>query len=151
MKNKFALICLVAVTFGFSACEKNNDNVQEIGYGTSFGMCIDYCVNNISLGAGEVKYSKSKNGSVPDTKTCTKKMAASEMDALKALVKQNDFQKLPAVIGCPDCADGGAEWIALKINGKVKKVTFEYGKAPSAVKELAVKLKEIKNSFKDCN
>ncbi len=150
MKNKFALLCLAAATFSFSSCKKNG-NVQEITYGTSFGMCIDYCVSNISLGTEEVKFSKSKNGPTPDTKTCVKKITEGELDALKSLVKQSDFEKLPAVIGCPDCADGGAEWIALKINGKMKKVTFEYGKAPNAIKELAVKLKEIKDGFKDCN
>lgn len=152
MKNKFTLLFLAAATFSFSSCKKNNPgDVQEIAYGTSFGMCVDYCISNISLGVDEVKFSKSKNGATPDTKICTKKMTESELEALKTLVKQSDFEKLPTVIGCPDCTDGGAEWIALKINGKVKKVTFEYGKAPKAVKELAVKLKEIKNSFKDCN
>ena len=42
---------------------------------------------------------------------------------------------MPETIGCPDCADGGAEWIEIKLaNGEKHKVTFEYMNAPSAFK-----------------
>ena len=95
MKNKFALLCLIATTFNLNSCKKNNNaNVQEIGYGTSFGMCVDYCISNISLGEDEVKFSKSKNGATPDTKTCAKKMTDGQLEGLKTLVKQSDFEKI---------------------------------------------------------
>ena len=54
------------------------------------------------------------------------------------------------MVGCPDCADGGAEWISFKLDGKMKEVTYEYGKAPDALKDLVLKLKEIKDGFADC-
>lgn len=152
MKNTFAFIALIAAIFSFNSCQKNgNTNIREIGYGTSFGMCVGYCVNDIAVSVNEVKFSKRKHETNSDIKTCTKKMTEEELNELKKLVNQHDFEKLPEVIGCPDCADGGAEWVALKIDGKIKKVTFEYGNAPSTLKKLVAKLKEIKESFKDCN
>jgi len=152
MKNTFALVGLAIAVFSFSSCEKNgNVNVQEIGYGTSFGMCVGYCMSDIAVNVNEVKFSKKKHGTNPEIKTCTKKMTEDELNELNKLVNQHDFEKLPEVIGCPDCADGGAEWVALKMDDKIKKVTFEYGNAPNKLKNLVAKLKEIKESFKDCN
>lgn len=136
----------------FSSCKKDNVNaIEEIGYGTSFGMCVGYCLNNVAvISSGEITFTKSSNGINPEVKTCTKAIDVSEISALKALVDLEKFSELPEVIGCPDCADGGAEWISLKLEGKVKKVTYEYGKAPEALKALALKLKEIKEGFADC-
>jgi hypothetical protein len=152
IKYTSVLFCMLLFVFGFSACEKNKTaKLTEIGYGTSFGMCAGYCVNTILIHYSEVVFTKSKNGNSPDTKTCEHEFSAAELDTLKALVKISDFEKLPEVIGCPDCADGGAEWVSLKVEGKVKKVTFEYNNAPEELKDLVTKLRTIKESFKDCN
>jgi len=153
MKRLSTLICLLVLTLAFASCEKNKtEKVQEIGYGTSFGMCAGYCLNNVVVvNTGEITFSKTANGINPSTKTCTKEITEAEVRTLKGLVKASDFNKLPEVIGCPDCADGGAEWVALKLEGKLKRVTFEYGNAPDEIKELVIKLREIKESFKDCN
>lgn len=141
------------MALGFNSCDKDKTKpVEEIGYGTSFGMCIGYCLNNVAvINDGKIIFYKSTNGFNPSKKTCTGAIDESEIKALKALVNTADFSKLPDVIGCPDCADGGAEWVSLKLDGKVKKVTFEYGKAPNELKELVARLREIKEGFKDCN
>ena len=65
-----------------------------------------------------------------------------------------DFQKLPNTIGCPDCADGGAEWIEVNKASHFdcqtprrlfsKKVTFEYGKPLPANNTFAEKLRELR-------
>lgn len=150
MKRLFTPICLLVLAFG--SCEKSKTNsVNEIGYGTSFGMCVEYCINDISIDAKKITFSKKKNGANPDTKICAKNITEADVNTLKALVRIDDFEKLPEVIGCPDCADGGAEWVTLRLDGKLKKITFEYGKAPDEVKDLVVKLREIKEGFKDCN
>lgn len=141
----FATLILVS-------CKKNEaNNLQEIAYGSSFGMCVGYCMSEISVSADQVTFSKSKNGNKPDTKTCTKAIAESEVAALKKLVNTSEFNKLKDVIGCPDCADGGSEWVTLKLEGKLRKVTFEYGNAPEALKDIVTKLREMSAEFKDCN
>ena len=137
----------------FNACKNDEvNNVEEIGYGTSFGMCAGYCLNNVAIvNSGKITFSKSNNGTNPNTKTCTKAITEADINALKALVTIDKFSKLPEVIGCPDCADGGAEWVSLRLNGEIKKVTFEYGKEPEELKDMVAKLREIKESFNDCN
>ena len=150
-------IRLIAALFVFSlcfnACKKDEvNNVEEIGYGTSFGMCAGYCLNNVVIITdGKVAFSKNNNGINPTTKTCTKDIAETDINALKALVTLDKFSKLSEVIDCPDCADGGAEWVSLRLNGEIKKVTFEYGREPEELKDMVAKLREIKESFNDCN
>ena len=58
---------------------------------------------------------------------------------------------LPEVIGCPDCADGGAEWVAVNADGKQYKVTYDYGKTPKELEAVVAKLKVLKDSFNGCN
>lgn len=153
MKNISLLFCILSIVLGLSSCKKDNEStVEEIGYGTSFGMCVGYCFNEVAIvKMGEVTFSKSANGVNPSTKTCTKTITESELFALKKLVNINSFKKLPEVIGCPDGADGGAEWISLSMQGKVKKVMFEYGNVPNDLKKLVAKLRAIEEDFKDCN
>ncbi|MNK06448.1 hypothetical protein D3C87_243460 [compost metagenome] len=153
MKNILLKLCILFIGLSFNSCKKDKtEAVEEIGYGTSFGMCVGYCLNEVAIiSSGKITLTKRANGINPSTKTCTKAIDESEVNILKDLVNTNEFAKLPEVIGCPDCADGGAEWISLRVEGKVKKVTFEHGKAPNELKELVQKLKGIKESFEGCN
>ncbi len=54
------------------------------------------------------------------------------------------------VIGCPDCADGGSEWLELGFEGDVKRVTFEYMNEPDELKDIIVDLRGLMDSFNDC-
>lgn len=62
----------------------------------------------------------------------------------------NGFLALPTTIGCPDCADGGAEWLEIELKNGIKhKVTFEYNNEPSLLKDYILKLREMLNA-NDC-
>jgi hypothetical protein len=65
------------------------------------------------------------------------------------MIDQIGFVNLPKTIGCPDCADGGAEWIEIisGSGGKSQKVTFEYMNEPAKLKDLASGLRTILESF----
>lgn len=55
----------------------------------------------------------------------------SQWETLVKNIDYNTFRKLPAVVGCPDCADGGAEWLEVRLtDGTLHKVTYEYGIEP---------------------
>lgn len=152
MKTTPLFICLTVIALSFNSCEKDKSKrIEEIGYGTSFGMCVGYCLNELSISTDEVVFSKTKNGDKPEPKTCKEAITPAEVDALKKLVNTSEFVKLPKVIGCPDCADGGAEWVSLRLDGDLKTVKFDYGKAPNELKALVTKLRALKEEFKDCN
>lgn len=152
MKRNLTLVALLMVLFTFSACEKNKfDDLATISYGSSFGMCVGFCTNELTISDLKVTYSKIQRAPKPDEKKCTKPIAAEEIEAIKNLLNSEKIAALPEVIGCPDCADGGAEWIAVNADGKNYKITFEYGKPPKELAAAVAKLKVLRESFKDCD
>ena len=152
MKKFFTLAFLLALSLNFISCEKQRvESIDSISYGTSFGMCASYCINNLSISNDNVTFSKSKHGQTPDTKTCTSAISKDELTAIKNLVDENKVIALPERIGCPDCADGGAEWVSITLGGKTHKVVFEYGKAPVELAAIVAKFRVLKETFKNCN
>jgi hypothetical protein len=149
MKNIFLLLALLILL----ACNVKQPNKSNpvITYGTSFGMCIGYCKKQIKINSSTIIYTANKNQ--PDTTpvSCNKMPDTQLMETLQKSVDTTKFAALPAVIGCPDCADGGKEWIEIENNGKKQKVEFEFGNPPAELKEIVAQLKPILNSFKeDC-
>tara|TARA_R110000868_G_scaffold303534_2_gene564030 strand:- start:9188 stop:9652 length:465 start_codon:yes stop_codon:yes gene_type:complete len=143
MKNMIYLIMMVCQLI---SCEKNDGGPSEIkllGYGTSFGMCVGYCTNSMLLRSGTVTYSRSGwNNQVTPIK-CTENMTQISWESFKKIVDLNEFFSLPEVIGCPDCADGGAEWVEIEnFSGKKYRVTFEYGNAPEELEDVVSALRE---------
>ena len=152
MRKFFTLTFLLALSLNFISCDKGSvKNIDSINYGTSFGMCASYCVNNLSVSNENVTFSKSKHGQTPDTKTCTAAISKDEITAMKNLLDEEKIMALPERIGCPDCADGGAEWVSITVGDKTHKVVFEYGKAPAELVAVVVKFRALKETFKNCN
>lgn len=151
MKRTLLFITFSAI-LSFSGCKKDRiNNLNSISYGTSFGMCVGYCSNNLLISDLKLTFSKSKNGQASDTKTCSKTISEADVNAIKNELNMEKIAALPETIGCPDCADGGAEWIAINADGKQYKITYEYGKAPKELEAAVARLKLLKDGFKDCN
>ena len=70
---------------------------------------------------------------------------------MKNLLDEDKVMALPERIGCPDCADGGAEWVIITVGDKTHKVVFEYGKAPAELAAVVAKFRALKETFKNCN
>jgi hypothetical protein len=149
---RFIFICLLVGII--ISCDKKEDNdiqIKQISYGTSFGMCVGYCKSDIllRLGLGLVIYSLSGWNDTVKTITCTETLTDESWNSYKNSLNPNDFFKLEETIGCPDCADGGAEWIEIEvISGKKHRVTFEYMNEPEELKSLVIGLRELKEISK---
>ena len=123
------ILCLGLLTL--SSCKDDSlEGFTIIRYGTSFGQCVGYCAKTLIMQEAVVTFEKAsltdKSG-YPDA-SCDDNFPL--FKDLKAEIDANAFLKLPAVIGCPDCADEGAEWVELESPDLVHRVTFEYNKAP---------------------
>jgi hypothetical protein len=141
---------LLAVGFGIS-CEKNDFEISQIKYGTSFGMCIGYCKNDILLKSGFVTYSRSGWIDTVETIICTETLTDVSWNSYKSGLDSKKFFELPQIIGCPDCADGGAEWIEIEVlSGKKHKVTFEYRNEPDELKDYMIGLREQIGKSNQC-
>ena len=152
MKSLFYKITGIALIALASSCSKEliYNNIAQINYGTSFGECIGFCKREVTLKSNKATYNC--YSWYPTNQTITKADSISNT-ALDSICKLNtaSFFLLPETIGCPDCADGGAEWLELKmLSGETHKVTFEYFKEPDFIKPQIEKLRKIL-SENNCN
>lgn len=124
------IIVVFFLTTLFFSCENaeplTSEEVPEIRYGTSFGECRDYCVDDLEVNAEFVYFSTYgwDDKIVATTKTLDFSVRA--YNEILGMIDKEKFLALDPVIGCPDCADGGEEWIEVRIGQRTKKVTFEY-------------------------
>jgi|GEM_PF-209761 len=121
-----------------------NGQIAQIKYGTSFGMCVGYCKRTVVLKPDLVTYSCSGWDAAIQPVTRSESLTGADWDAVKLNFNTSGFFELPATIGCPDCADGGAEWLEIELaNGVSHKVTFEYNNEPILLKNKVGKLREM--------
>lgn len=138
-----ALICLIASC----AVKKPNNEILSIKHGSSFGMCNGYCFNEYTYNdSSAIKYSKGWGrtdlSNYPD-KFDTTDFSSKDWDKLLLTIDTTKFYALPEIIGCPDCADGGAEWVEIVTKDKTVKVTFEFGNNVTDISGLLAFLREI--------
>lgn len=125
--------------------------VIEIRYGDSFGFCAGYCWKEVAVTGAHVDFQKGGWNDAVETKSCTRDNSCAEWISLSNKIDVTSFFSLEEVIGCPDCADGGAEWVEIKIASSMHKVTFEYGKAPAEMSAYIGDLRDLASSFANCN
>lgn len=152
MRNSiFLTVSVLFSLYLLSGCRKTlNDDTLKISYGTYFGMCSGFCNQEIRITKDQIRFNKRKNGVEHTLINCNQNLSTAHWAQLKGQINYRKFAALEEVMGCPDCADGGAEWIEIQSGERKHKITFEYGHAPEEVKAYIGKLREIKESFKDC-
>ena len=99
-------------------CEDNYEKVEindiAIKTGIFFGFCNGYCKSEVGIVNRDVVFIASSwsNPSYPDT-MLNGNISIQEWDSLIESVDMDSFLSLDDIIGCPDCADGGGEWIEI--------------------------------------
>lgn len=146
-------VAIILSTFSFMACENQSQGVDAektlngtvIKYGTAFGMCLGPCKKEMALVNDEAEFTVFQNGgrgtNGGDPVTYKEKLTSDYLAEVSKNIDFAAFSKLPEVIGCPDCADGGSEWVEIIKNDSRHKVTFEFG---HDVKEIASLLKLLR-------
>lgn len=145
----FSYILILTLLFACDRGVDNPDDIQKIYYGTSFGECLGYCNKSIEVSDKKVKFIKSgwdTDGLLP-VKKSTESFTKEEWDILVEAINKDRFLELNAVYGCPDCIDGGAEWIQIEIIDSAYTVSFEYLREPPSLTDIADKLRELMAEF----
>jgi len=133
----------------FTACINEPDgNEITIKTGTSFGECKGYCILEATITSTQVIYVSSSwdKENNPD-KTENIPLSYKEWEAITETIDMDEFEELDETIGCPDCADGGSEWIEIILKDRRKKVTFEYEQPLEGTNELLKILRIIRNRY----
>jgi hypothetical protein len=116
--------------------------------GTSFGMCMGYCSTELQVTADELVFvERSRDPGQSPERTRRLPLSTAEWQEIASLVDPTRIARLPDVLGCPDCADGGAEYIQIEHSGVTHRVTFEYGDSIASIQPLLDKTRELRARF----
>lgn len=135
LRGKLMFCILISMlSLAFMSCEDKHEEEEIIvRYGTSFGECIGYCRQQITISDETTIYLKQTwDNSLPDVKLNVEH-SENAKESLFDAIDIDAFTDLASVIGCPDCADGGAEWIEIEKGDIHHKVTFEYFNNPETL------------------
>ncbi len=143
---KFFLFIALSVSALF-ACNTTKtvapDNmIISVMHGTNFGHCRGYCRKEVIFGEKQINYIES---SVDADRNPPKeedfKISADKWKSIADKVDWNTFKGLEESYGCPDCADGGSEYIEIKTTNGTKRVTIEFNKEASQLEPLLTELR----------
>jgi len=115
--------------------------------GTSFGMCAGYCLTELRIDTLGVTLTETSQVQDLPPRIRTLPLSDSDRDQLAEAVDTAAIRGLAGVHGCPDCADGGAEWIAFGAGSDSARVTFEFGAAIDGIEPLQAVMRELRSRF----
>ena len=134
----------------FGACMGCIPQPVAVRGGTEFGECLGYCLAELDVRETMVRHTFMSNAyedsQFPDI-LIQGQITESEWNAILAAVPLDGLTGLPTIIGCPDCADGGSEWIELDYGVSTQRVTFEFGAVPEGLEDLLNLVREIRERF----
>lgn len=126
------------------------DPVLVIRGGSSFGECLGYCWNEIQINPEQTrlirKFQLPAGPAAPD-RLYQRDTDPAVWDQLVELVEFDELQTLESVYGCPDCADGGAEWIEVETATSKKKITFEFGTSVAGAEPLIEAVRTLRQAY----
>ncbi len=121
------------------------------GGGWSFGMCLGYCAADLRLDADDIVVSgRDREEAAPlyeNRGTLTEQGREQLDEALAGLVAG----ELDPVYGCPDCADGGAAYLELVLDGTAQRVEMEFADPPLALADVYATTMALIDALETCN
>lgn len=138
----FLSVLIIAAACGTAKNAKGDNEVVSILHGTSYGHCRGYCIKEELYTADKLVYTQYNRDSANfPKKEVVNTYTAEELNALFASIDPEKWKSLPETIGCPDCADGGAEYIEIRTKNATKRVMFDAHSDPEGLAEALVLLR----------
>jgi hypothetical protein len=120
---------------------------QVVSHGTSFGMCAGYCIGEMVVNGTTVTLTeRGHRGELP-TRTRNLEITTAEWERIAGLATPDRLRPVAGVHGCPDCADGGAEWIEVRTAADSLRATFEHGRDLARIAQLQAELRALRKRF----
>jgi hypothetical protein len=120
----------------------SNHAIISITHGTNFGHCRGYCRKEVVFSQNQIMYFESSVDSARNpVKTEKFDISADQWKSIADKTDWNKFQKMEESYGCPDCADGGSEYIEIKTTDGTKRVTIEFSKEGPQLEPLLTELR----------
>ena len=150
MKFAPAFVLALALAACASAAAPPAQSVTRIVSTTSFGMCVGYCTTRLEISEGQavlVREARGGRGAPNPAQTpqrFTAQLSAAEWQEMQRLAANVDMDALPDVVGCPDCADGGAEGLTIEAASGAESVSFDHGAALPQAQPLLERVRALR-------
>ena len=147
---RFGFVVAFAAALGLAGCDDGAvkaSGITRVVSTTSFGMCMGYCKTRLEITQGEavlVREPGGRGGATPPSQRFAEKLSRGQWQEIARLAEAARFDGLPAVIGCPDCADGGAESLTVMGADGSKTVSFDHGAKVEALQPLLDRVREVR-------
>ena len=111
-------------------------------------MCVGYCTTRLEVTEARAILVREARGGRGASDQPDQRFAASltpnEWREIAQLAARADLSDLPPVIGCPDCADGGAESLTITRGESSRTITFDHGADIADAQPLLQRLRELR-------
>jgi hypothetical protein len=125
-------------------------SVTRVVSTTSFGMCVGYCTTRLEISEGQAVLIREARGGrgAPNPAQAPQRYATvltpGEWREIQRLAANVDFDALPDTVGCPDCADGGAESLAVEGADGAESVSLEFRAAVPQAQPLLDRVRALR-------
>jgi len=152
--NLIKLLPLSAFALLLAACASAAPppaSVTRVVSTTSFGMCVGYCTTRLEITEGQAVLIREARGGrgAPDPAPAPQRfsmpLTQAEWLDIQRLAAAADFDALPDVVGCPDCADGGAESLTVEGPSGAESVSIEFRANVPAAQPLLERVRAIRD------
>jgi hypothetical protein len=95
-------------------------------------MCVGYCTTRLEITEGQavlIREARGGRGAPNPAQTPQRystPLSSNEWQEIQRLAANVDFDALPDTVGCPDCADGGAEGLTVERPSGAESVALEF-------------------------
>ncbi len=145
-----AFLTVMALLAAAACSSPSAPSAEPVSFGSdlSFGFCSpqSYCAFRLEVSAREAVLTLESRLQPPLVRR--RGIDPVEWRRLVAALDAARLRALPSVIGCPDCADGGAETLTVVFtDGSSTTVTFEYNQAVPGIESVMDQLRAIRNAL----
>ncbi len=126
------------------------DDRPQINFGWSFGMCGGECLGELIVATDGAVSLETRGWGNEVFTTVTGTAHADTLEALGAAYDALDRTALQTTYGCPDCADGGAEYARFVDSINPPESTWEYGNPPAELQAIRDVLRPLTDAVWAC-
>jgi hypothetical protein len=156
LSRHFVLVAsVVAMALSLPGCGNDGSSassgIRQIVSTTSFGMCVGYCSTRLEISEGKAVLVRSARGGrgtsdLPDQRF-EATLTESEWREIARLAENTNLDGLPPVIGCPDCAVGGAESLIIEGPGGAEEIKFDHGATIEPAQPLLERVRALRTKL----
>lgn len=145
-------IAALALASCASAPTPSAPSVTRVVSTTSFGMCVGYCTTRLEITEGEAVLIREPRGGRggainhhAQPQRFSTPLTPAEWQEIQRLAAATDLTTVPDTVGCPDCADGGAEGLTIETASGSESVSLEFRSELPAAQPLLNRVRALRD------